>query len=339
MDFLSFSEQVIPHLDQEIFKQLRSVDKPNSQELFEMLLYHHGWIDGKKQKGSDGKKIRPLMLLMVIEAFGKELMPALPAAAGIELLHNFSLIHDDIEDRGEMRRGRETLWKKWGAPQAINAGDTLFSIANASILSLRKNYKNKQVLDISRYFLKGCIKLTQGQYLDISFETQDQITLDQYWKMINGKTATLLAVSCRIGAILSNAGKKKQKLVEKFGRNLGLAFQVRDDYLGIWGDSAKIGKSSASDLVSGKKTLPILFGLQKNGEFHELYSSLKSSFSREESLQELTGLLTASGAKEKTEAEVERLTEKSLNALQASFPENQGAMLQEMAESLLNREN
>jgi len=188
-----------------------------------MVEHHFGWRDAAAKKG---KRVRPFLLLLVHEAAGGRWQQALPAAVAVELIHNFSLIHDDIQDRSETRRGRPTVWARWGKAQAINAGDALFAQAFAVMAPLQEAFGPQRALEAMRVLAQACVALVQGQVLDLAFETRSAVT-------------------------------------GRFGETLGLAFQVWDDYLGIWGDPAKTGKSAADDLIAGKKTLPVLYGLQQ----------------------------------------------------------------------------
>ncbi len=191
------------------------------------------------------------------------------AAAAIELIHNFSLVHDDIQDNSDKRRGRNTVWVKWGAPMAINVGDALFVIANQAILDLAKHYPAEIVVKASSILNNSCLDLTRGQFLDMSYEERKDLDIEDYWPMIGGKTSALLSACTHIGALLGNAGEAEQEAYRQFGYHLGLAFQVQDDILGIWGDEALTGKSAASDLVEGKNSLPVLYALGKHGKFSE----------------------------------------------------------------------
>lgn len=235
-----------------------------------------------------GKRLRPLFVLLSCDLFNVDWRVGLPAAAAVELLHNFSLVHDDIQDRSETRRGRDTIWKKWGIAQAINVGDALLNLAYLSIFDLHVNLDHKEINN-SLYCLQStCLLLTQGQHLDIAFETDPQIQLSRYWQMIDGKTAALISASFEIGSIAAGAGNQDQKLVAEFGKNIGLAFQVQDDYLGIWGDEIQTGKSSFSDLMNRKKTYPIIRGLENNLKFANSWSSKKiidRDFAREMAFQ------------------------------------------------------
>jgi geranylgeranyl diphosphate synthase type I len=183
----------------------------------------------------------------------------LPAAAAIELLHNFSLIHDDVEDGDEVRRHRPTVWKLWGVPLAINAGDGMFALAYAAVQRLsRRGVPSAAVLAVLDRFTQTCLALTEGQYLDISFEDRAHVTVDEYMRMIQGKTAALVGAATAIGGLLGGATADQERDLLRFGEATGLAFQIQDDVLGIWGDPAVTGKAAGNDILRRKKSLPMV---------------------------------------------------------------------------------
>jgi geranylgeranyl diphosphate synthase type I len=314
-------------------KELLIQDQNDELGLFmHMMAYHLGWEGPDASREAGGKRIRPIILLLVTSACGGEWRDALSAAAAVEFIHNFSLIHDDIEDHSPLRRGRETVWKRWGIAQAINTGDAMFILAQIAILGI----KNPEIALISsRLLQKSCFKLTQGQFLDISFENRDNISLENYWTMIAGKTASLLSTSCEIGSLIAHATETNQTKYQQFGYYLGLAFQVQDDFLGIWGDAALIGKSTESDLVSGKKSLPILFGIKHSQKFAGRWN--KGSILPEET-GELADMLSEAGSKEYVQNKVQELTDEAINWLNSAKPTGEsGSALYELAEQLLIR--
>ncbi|MGC8857421.1 MAG: polyprenyl synthetase family protein, partial [Anaerolineae bacterium] len=266
---------------------------------------------------------------------GANWTPALPAAAAIELLHNFSLVHDDVQDHSDKRRGRPTVWKKWGAPMAINAGDALFVLANQAMLDLKKSYPAEIILQTEEVFQNVCLDLTRGQFLDMYYEERNDLKLEDYWPMIAGKTAALLSACTQIGAILGGASESKQEVYRQFGWYLGLAFQVQDDILGIWGDESRTGKSTTSDLVEGKKSLPVLFGLNQQKKFAKRW---QQGPIRPEEVESLAALLASEGGQKFAQAQAEELTQKALQALHEAAPAGKaGQMLHEIAYKLLGR--
>ena len=229
-----------------------------------MMRYHLGWVDERLEPvaAARGKGLRAALLLLVNGALGGDEATALPLAAAVELLHNFSLVHDDVEDRGALRHHRPTLWARWGAPLSINAGDGLFALAHLALLdSPLCRAAPDRFIGILRQFEETTLRLCEGQHLDMTFESRDEVSVDEYLHMIAAKTAALIAAAAWIGARAANATQQQVQAAHDFGRELGLAFQMQDDILGIWGDEALMGKSAASDIATRKKTLPVLLAM------------------------------------------------------------------------------
>lgn len=276
-----------------------------------MMAYHFGWEgDGAGEK-AQGKRIRPLLTLLSTEAAGKKWKDALPAAAAVELIHNFSLIHDDIEDRSDYRHGRKTIWTMQGEAQAINTGDCMFALAFKALT--RSTGEPSDVLKAVDLLQSTCVQLTKGQFLDMAYENAESLSVDSYWPMVGGKTASLLACSAAIGATVTGADQQVIDALKEFAWNLGLAFQAQDDWLGIWGDSALTGKSADSDLMTGKKSLPILYGLTVSAEFQKRWK--KRPFDIEET-SDLARLLINEGVQAWVEEETLRLTGLAQTALE-----------------------
>ena len=232
--------------------------------LYQMMQYHVGWLDAALAlaEAPRGKRLRPLMCLLACEAAGGMWRAALPAASAVELVHSFSLIHDDIEDNSDTRRHRATVWSLWGVPQAINTGDAMWSVARLRCHRLAGlGHPPERVLRVMAALDEACLELCTGQYLDLAFETQETVSLAEYVRMIGGKTAALLSAALGAGAILAGAADAAIASYQACGRELGLAFQITDDILGIWGDPSVTGKSAASDILARKKTLPTLQAL------------------------------------------------------------------------------
>jgi geranylgeranyl diphosphate synthase type I len=253
----------VPQVEAEMRALLTPPD-PRPARHYEMMQYHMGWLDTgfRPAAAPAGKRVRPLLCVLACAAAGGDPAVALPAAAGLELLHNFSLIHDDIEDDSPTRRHRLTLWKVVGMPLACNAGDGMFSLAHLAFQRLAdRGLPPARVLEALRLFDQTCLALTEGQFLDMSFEARLDVTPDDYFGMIAGKTGALLTAAAEIGALLAGAEADVRDAYRRYGAALGLAFQLQDDILGIWGDEAATGKSAASDILSKKKSLPVVFGL------------------------------------------------------------------------------
>jgi geranylgeranyl diphosphate synthase type I len=272
MNIDAYRGRYLPLLDSELKVALSDGD--GLSRFYGMMHYHMGWLDAdfRPVLAPAGKRLRPLLCLLTCEAVGGQIECALPAAAAIELLHNFSLIHDDIEDVSAARRHRTTVWKLWGMAHGINCGDAMFAAAFLELGRLsERGVPPVRSLDAQRVFCETCLKLTEGQYLDMAFETQLDVELDGYLRMVGGKTAALIACATRLGALLGGAGDGAVEAYAGFGENLGLAFQVIDDILGIWGREVETGKSARSDILTRKKTLPIVYVLG-DPELRSLYS-------------------------------------------------------------------
>lgn len=325
-----------PAIEGALKEAVQMVDSPLYYDLYRMMTYHMGWEIDKSDTGTKGKRIRPVLLLLCTASAGGDWKNALPAAASVELIHNFSLLHDDIEDKSILRRGRPTIWTKWGIPQAINTGDSLFSIAHLTMVKLEETSSTTTAFIAAKIIQKTCLELTQGQYLDISYENRHDLAIDDYWSMITGKTAALIAACCKIGALIATATEEKQAFYQTFGLKLGLAFQVLDDLLGIWGDAEMLGKSNLSDLVTRKKTLPILYGLNQQGLFFERWE-------REEikpaEVPEIAKQLENEGARDYTQEIADQLTKEALESLDKAAPVGDaGIALRQLASQLLQRE-
>jgi geranylgeranyl diphosphate synthase type I len=312
-----------------------TLPKPDSLEQLKSMIAHHmGWLDGQQ---AAGKRVRPLLMLLTCRATGGQWHTALPAASSIEIIHNFSLIHDDIEDDSETRRGRPTVWKLWGVPQAINTGDAMFALARASTKRLLDHgHPPEIVLQVEQALDQALLNLTLGQHLDLLFETQEDITVEGYLEMIDGKTAALLQASTAIGGMLSGCPADDIQKLADFGRHLGLAFQIRDDILGIWGDPEITGKPAGDDLLYGKKTLPVLFGLQNSDEFQVIWTGANRGAER---LTDMIGELEACGAMDFAVEQANQHTQSALQTLKNVVPDGSAnGELYSLANRLLSRE-
>lgn len=340
----NLQQSMLDAIETELKRQVGRLDQPRTKLFHEMLTYHMGWTGEGAGAQATGKRIRPLITLLSVASIEKKeeknrgsisWLHAVSLAAAIELVHNFSLVHDDIQDNSELRRGRKTAWVKWGAPMAINVGDALFVIANQSALDLKEHYPAEMVVRAAGILNDCCLDLTKGQFLDMSYEERTDLTMEDYWPMIGGKTSALLSVCTQIGALLGYAQEEKIELYRLFGYNLGLAFQVQDDILGIWGDEAVTGKSAASDLVEGKNSLPVLFALEKDGEFAKRW---RQGPITQAEVGSVAALLEKEGGKSYAEKMSEELTQKALGYLQQADPQGEsGAAILGLANMLLKR--
>jgi len=335
--FEKYSELARPALRQELEKAIATSAENGTPGLHEMITYQLGWTGENAGPKAEGKQIRPLLVLLACEAGGGIWKKALPAAAAVELIHNFSLIHDDIEDDGETRRGRPTVWKVWGEAQAINTGDAVFALAYASLVNLVDSTSPEIGLQAGKIFHRTCLRLTQGQHLDIAFEDQEDVELESYWQMVGGKTAALLAFSLETGALCAGVTPEIQGHYRDFGHYLGMSFQVQDDILGIWGAEEQIGKSTIGDLVTRKKTLPVLFGLAQKKGFYEGWNASEIT---PENAVVLSQILQAEGGRAYAQSTADRLTDLALTALEKANPEGEaGLILHELAEMLQKRQD
>ncbi len=338
--FDTFAKTWIPEIEG-YMKERVNQSRPVVDGLYAMMRYHLGWEDqqGRPEYAPQGKRVRPLVVLMACYAAGGDTRQAIPAAAAVELLHNFSLIHDDIEDQSPTRRHRPTLYSCVGEAQAINAGDAMFFLAHTALRGLSESgVPDARVLEALQVFDLTCLRLSEGQFLDMNFETQTSVSLDTYMIMIAGKTAALLAASAQLGALV--ADNHSQQAFWRFGHELGLSFQVQDDILGIWGDEAVTGKSAASDILTRKKTLPVLFAFSQTGPEAE---ALQSIYNRQaeithEDLAAILALMERLGAREHAEAAAEHHARAALQALDETDSTHDGvAFLSQLATMLLGR--
>ncbi len=330
MSLAHLSAVYLPAIEAELKRALGSSPE-HLREYYAMMEYHLGW---DAPQAVSGKRLRPLLCLLTCAASGGEWERALPMGAAIELLHNFSLIHDDIQDNSPLRRGRPTVWHKWGQAQAINAGDAMFTLAHLAPHAL--TVSAEVALKALEIFDRTCLTLTQGQYLDMAFETRARVTVAEYLAMIEGKTAALVAASAELGALLAGADSERRVHYQQFGRCLGLAFQIEDDLLGIWGDPAVTGKSAASDLEKRKKSLPVVYGLEQSAEFAQAYARPHTP---DESLSEMVMTLERLGAHESANQLAYDLTARASQHLDEAAPSGEaGHALRELTDQLLNRQ-
>lgn len=254
------------------------------------MKYHLGWVDNNfiPTAAHPGKLLRPTLLLLAYEVAGAWNLPtsdqahtylqrALPAAAAVELAHNSTLIHDDIQDGDTERRHRSTVWHVWGIPQATNTGDGLYTLARLILWKvLAKGVDGQVAAHLAELLDRTCLAIFEGQYLDISFEQTLDITLPVYLNMIARKTGALMACAVEMGAVLGTRDAETIESLRRFGWALGTAFQIRDDLLGIW-STQELGKSQAGDLYRRKKTLPVIHALEGANEndkraLHAIYT-------------------------------------------------------------------
>lgn len=286
-----------------------------------------------------GKRIRPALLMLSNNLFGGSDKDAINAALAIEVFHNFTLLHDDIMDDAPLRRGKETVYKKWGSNLAILAGDVMF--VNAIQLLAKSDEKVlKKVLTL---FNSTAVKVCEGQQYDMNFESQLDVSIDDYLKMIELKTAVLLAASLKIGALIGNASDENAKHIYEFGRNLGVAFQLMDDILDLYGDPEKFGKQVGGDIISNKKTYLLLKAkelatgdLKKQLEFALGSKALKN----EAKVEKIKSIFNQLNIKQLAEKEMDLFYNTALANLDSiNAPIDKKQVFEKFAVSLMQREN
>jgi geranylgeranyl diphosphate synthase type I len=262
-----------PSIDQEIQRFLSLGH--SHPDFVAMMAYPFGYVDERLKPidASGGKRFRPMLCLLACESVGGAIQQALTTAAAIEILHTFSLVHDDIEDRDSTRRHRPTVWKLWGEAQGINVGDAMFAVAFRAILD--SPIDPAITLDIARRFGDTARVLTEGQFLDMSFESRGDVRAEEYSRMVENKTGALIEFSLWAGARIGGADVKTLAAVANFGKEIGKAFQIQDDISGIWSSRDRTGKEPGTDLRNGKKTLPILLAAEYA---EEPYRSVLASY-------------------------------------------------------------
>ncbi|MEE8471793.1 MAG: polyprenyl synthetase family protein [Dehalococcoidia bacterium] len=290
--------------------------------LYDMMTYHLGWRDESGAPGEAvGKKLRPIFCLLACRAVGGDPDTSLPAASALEMLHNFSLVHDDIEDETGLRRHRPAVWKLWGPAQGINVGDAMMALAHMALYELEaRGTDPARVLQAARILDETCLELCEGQYLDISFDSRQDVGVDDYVIMVSKKTGALFEASFKMGALLGSDTDSLMGPLGEFGRKMGLVFQIRDDFLGIWGEETVTGKPWAADIRRKKKTLPIIYALhQAKGaagrDLEELYGQ-ESLGDRD--VSRVMGILDDLGARDYVQDMAAKRHEEALSALETT---------------------
>ncbi len=318
---------------------------PAFDALYGMMHYHLGWADRDLQPARlpSGKRLRPLFCLLVCEAISGQRIAALPAAVAIELAHNFSLVHDDIEDQDTERHHRPTVWSLWGIAHGINTGDAMFVLARNALRSLfeRGDVPTHRAVTVTRRFDETTLALCQGQYLDITFETIQTVDVESYLQMIRGKTAALLAFATETGARLGGAPPDLVEGYRRFGESLGMAFQMIDDELGVWGDSQHTGKPVGVDLRRRKKSLPVIHALSSlpRPDLDELQRLCAADeLLADADVFRVTRLLEQSGAREFVRRLAGEAQSEALAALEKAGPVGPaGRLLRDLTAALLDR--
>jgi geranylgeranyl diphosphate synthase, type I len=313
--------ELLQALETDLQVSVLQIKSPEVRAMADMVAYHFGWTEANAS--ARGKRVRPLLTMLCCAAAGGNWRHALPAASAVELIHNFSLIHDDIQDNSAERRGRATVWKRCGVAQAINTGDALLVLAHLAAHRLAAlGVPLAATLDVLRLLDEACLHLTRGQHLDLAFESRAEVNESEYLEMIEGKTAALLSAATTCGARVAEASEQALDHFRQYGRHLGLAFQILDDILGIWGAPQVTGKPAGDDLRAHKKSLPVLFGTQQSAAFLELWAAGSDD---EAAIREMTAALERAGALEFARREAEDHTDQALAHLQSAAAEGAAA--------------
>lgn len=333
-------EQRLASLDHELDATL-GMTSGSLLPFYGMMKYQLGFVDEKFTCSAQnrGKRIRALCCLLTHEAITDHWSVALPLAAAIELVHNFSIIHDDIQDESAERRHRPTVWKLWGKPQAINVGDGMYVLSHLALLRLRdKGVDTTRILKLTAVLGETCLSIAEGQYLDIEFENRSDVSTADYMQMASGKTAALLSASTQLGAMLASDNEQLISNYQQFGYHLGLSFQIIDDILGIWGDPKVTGKPVADDIIRCKKTLPIIYALEQDesGRLNQAWQ--KRSLGRED-VRIILGLLDEVGAQDYAKRLADKHYRQAMTKLDSTGIENQAQdRLRSLARFLVERE-
>jgi geranylgeranyl diphosphate synthase type II len=287
--------------------------------------------------GLGGKRLRPILTLMTADLFGGNFMDALDSAMAIEVFHNFSLVHDDIMDDAPLRRGKTTVHEKWDVNTGILSGDAML----INSYQYFESYPPEIFKKLTSLFSKTAIEVCEGQQYDVDFETRDDVTIAEYLKMIEYKTAVLVAAAMKMGAIIADATEADTEAVYEFGKNLGIAFQLQDDYLDAFGDPETFGKQVGGDIIENKKTFLFLKSLeyaekeQREGLLH-LYS-IKPVDSRTK-IETVKLIFEESGAVEEAKNEINAYTQKAFDALKTiSIDDANKTILKQFGEDLMKR--
>ena len=324
----------------------RVVPTAHNSETYRLLRYHLGWVD---QQGnpmdtsvSQGKALRPTLCLFACEALASEYSRALPAAAALELIHNFSLIHDDIQDQDMERRHQPTVWHLWGIPKAIWSGNAMQCTGDLSLLDVaRANVPDVTAIRVSDILTESYLEMIQGQCMDLDFESRTDIKSEEYLYMIACKTGALIRSALQIGALLATEDPATVKAFTEFGNHLGQAFQVRDDYLGIWGDQATLGKATGNDIRRRKKSYPVVFALERaSGQaMEDLLRIYRQEELEECDVQRVMAVLDEVGSQEQAQRVTEAAAGRALAALKpVSLPQWAQTEAENLVDFLARRE-
>ena len=315
-------------------------------EAYRLLRYHLGWVD--RQGGpldtsvTQGKALRPTLCLFACNALADDYSQSLPAAAAVELIHNFSLVHDDIQDQDVERRHQPTVWHLWGISKALWSGNAMQCIGDLSMLNVAgQSISPATVLRVSEILTESYLEMIQGQCLDLNFESRTDIKADEYLYMIACKTGALIRCALQIGALLATEDETAVKAFAEFGNHLGQVFQIRDDYLGIWGDQATLGKATDSDIRRRKKSYPVVFALERASgtAMEDLLRIYGQEELEEDDVQRVMAVLDEVGSQEYSQRLTEAAAARALEALKpVSLPRWAQTEAEELVDFLARRE-
>lgn len=284
-----------------------------------------------------GKRLRPVLTLMATEVFDVDCQKALAAATAVEVFHNFSLIHDDIMDDAPLRRGNETVHEKWNINTGILSGDAMLILAYQYF----EAYEPKIFQELAKLFSKTALEVCEGQQYDVDFETRDDVTISEYLKMIENKTAVLVAAAMKMGAIVAETTEENKNLIYDFGLNLGLAFQLQDDYLDAFGNPETFGKQVGGDIIENKKTYLYLKAMEfasANDKEQLLHLFSFQSSDNTDKINSVKKIFNQTGSSEATQKAIENYTFKALETLaKMNIDNDKKAILKAFAENLMSR--
>ncbi|MGK0385814.1 MAG: geranylgeranyl diphosphate synthase type II [Patiriisocius sp.] len=321
MDISKYSDALVQHLEKNV-----AIKEPVSLYVPIHYILNLG-----------GKRLRPVLTLMSADFFGGDYKEALNASLAVEMFHNFSLVHDDIMDNAPLRRGKETVHEKWDLNTGVLSGDAMLILA----YQLFESYEPAVFMQLAVLFSKTALEVCEGQQYDVDFETRNDVTIPEYIKMIEYKTAVLIGASLQMGAIIANASTNCKENIYAFGKNLGIAFQLQDDYLDAFGDPETFGKQVGGDIIANKKTFLYLTALQKSTpaqseRLTSLFSTLPNDPS--EKVATVKDVFVETGAAKATEDEIVHYTNTAVSLLKdIKISEAHKATLQSFADWLMNR--
>jgi len=317
-----YQQLVVTH-----FKELALKDEPNN--LYEPIRYI---------LSLGGKRLRPVLTLMAAEIFESDCKKALAAATAVEVFHNFSLIHDDIMDSAPLRRGNETVHEKWNINTGILSGDAMLILAYQYF----EGYEPRTFRELAQLFSKTALEVCEGQQYDIDFETRDDVTIPEYLKMIEYKTAVLVGAAMKMGAIVAQTSEENGNLIYDFGLNLGIAFQLQDDYLDAFGNPETFGKQVGGDIIENKKTYLYLKAMEfASGNEKEQLLHLFSIQPNDntDKINSVKGIFNQTGATQATQQAIEHYTFKALQTLEKmDIGTDKKEILKAFAQKLMNRD-